>query len=138
MSPGGTFAELFGRPAAVRAEAPGRVNLIGEHTDYNGGFVLPTPIPQRTQVELSPRADDQVWVASASMGGGVLKYRLGEEQPQKSWVDYVQGVTLILARQGHTIRGFDAVISSEVPVGSGLSSSAALDVSLMRALRGAF
>ena len=51
------FAALFGRPPAVEAEAPGRVNLIGEHTDYNGGFVLPTAIPQRTRVELAPRAD---------------------------------------------------------------------------------
>src|SRR5207245_11591006 len=61
-----SFAALFRRPPSATADAPGRVNLIGEHTDYNRGFVLPTPIPQRTVAELAPRADEQVCAASAS------------------------------------------------------------------------
>jgi galactokinase len=134
----GRFEDLFGRAAEVRAEAPGRVNLIGEHTDYNGGFVLPAPIPQRTRLELAPRPDDTVRAASASTGAGVASYRLGEETPGRGWLDYVQGVTQALARRGHRLRGFDARFESDVPLGSGLSSSASLTISLLRALRSAF
>jgi galactokinase len=132
------FATLFGRPPAVSADAPGRVNLIGEHTDYNGGFVLPTAIPQRTRVELVPRSDDVVRAASTAKDGEVLTFALGAERPGRGWLDYVQGVTCLLRAGGHPLRGFDARIDSTVPVGSGLSSSAALSVSLMRALRTAF
>src|SRR5262249_28033764 len=132
------FATLFGRPAAVTADAPGRVNLIGEHTDYNGGFVLPTAIPQRTRVELAPRADDTVRAARTARDEGILTFALRAEQPGRGWLDYVQGVTRLLCSGGHSLRGFDARIDSTVPVGSGLSSSAALSVSLMRALRTVF
>jgi galactokinase len=132
------FMTLFGRPPAVAADAPGRVNLIGEHTDYNGGFVLPTAIPQRTRVELAPRDDDVVRVASTAVGDGQLTFSLGAERPGRGWLDYVQGVTRLLRAGGHDLRGFDARIDSAVPVGSGLSSSAALSVSLTRALRSAF
>ncbi len=134
-----TFEELFARPPAVVADAPGRVNLIGEHTDYNGGFVLPTAIPQRTRVELAPRDDKLVRVVSTAKGGAdVVSYALGAEEAGRGWLDYVQGVTRLLGAGGHALRGFDARIDSNVPVGSGLSSSAALSVSLMRALRTAF
>jgi galactokinase len=129
------FQTLFGREPAVTADAPGRVNLIGEHTDYNGGFVLPTPIPQRTRVQLALRPDDTVRVASAGVGREVIEYRLGAEAPGRGWLDYVQGVTRTLGAKGHRLRGFEARITSDVPPGSGLSSSAALDVSLLRALR---
>jgi galactokinase len=132
------FATLFGRPPAVSAEAPGRVNLIGEHTDYNGGFVLPTAIPQHTRVELAARSDDIVRAASTAKGEAVLSFTLGSEQPGHGWLDYVQGVTLLLRKDGHAMRGFDARIASTVPLGSGLSSSASLSVSLIRALRLAF
>jgi galactokinase len=132
------FATLFGRPPAVSAGAPGRVNLIGEHTDYNGGFVLPTAIPQRTRVELAPRDDGQVRVASTAQGGDAVSYALGAEEPGRGWLDYVQGVTRLLGAGGHSVRGFDARIDSNVPLGSGLSSSASLSVGLMRTLRAAF
>ncbi len=133
-----SFRALFHRDPVVTADAPGRVNLIGEHTDYNGGFVLPTPIPQRCHLHLTPRADSAVRAASRNAGGGIAEYRLGEERAGRGWLDFVQGVTHILRAEGHSIRGFEAFIDSEVPLGSGLSSSAALDVSLMRALRAAF
>ncbi len=119
-----------------RADAPGRVNLIGEHTDYNEGLVLPTATPQRTVVELSPREDRVVRVESE--GYMPVAYRLGEERHCGDWGDYVRGVTWVLAKTGHPIRGFDAGIASRVPPGAGLSSSAALEVALLRALRDAF
>ncbi len=129
--------ELLGRAADVTASAPGRVNLIGEHTDYNDGFVLPTVIPQRTHVALAKRSDRLVRARSAS-ADGPEEYELGREQRCGRWIDYLQGVTGTLAREGHAIGGVDVVISSEVPVGSGLSSSAALEVAMLRALRSAF
>lgn len=134
------FQTLFGRPPTVTADAPGRVNLIGEHTDYNGGFVLPTAIPQRTRVELAPRPDltVRVWSSAQQKTGSLLEYQLGAEKPGRKWLDYIQGVTQILRAEGHRLSGFDARITSNVPLGSGLSSSAALTVSLMRALRRAF
>jgi galactokinase len=119
-----------------RADAPGRVNLIGEHTDYNEGLVLPTATPQRTVVELSPREDRVVRVESH--GYMPIAYRLGEERHHGDWGDYVRGVTWVLTKAGHAIRGFDAGIASRVPPGAGLSSSAALEVALLRALREAF
>src|SRR5512136_1189380 len=134
-----TFDQLFGRPPAVTASAPGRVNLIGEHTDYNGGFVLPTVIPQKTVVELSPRADRTVRVWSASVPEPQqVTYELGSENRTGAWADYVQGITWVLSDAGYGVGGFDARVTSGVPLGSGLSSSAALEISLMRALRAAF
>jgi galactokinase len=132
------FAELFGRPPLVATDAPGRVNLIGEHTDYNGGLVLPLAIPQRTRVELAPRDDNRVRAWTANLPRETEEYRLGEEKPGRGWLDYVQGVTQSLRLAGHKLGGFDLRVESDVPLGSGLSSSAALEVSLLRALREAF
>jgi galactokinase len=132
------FAELFGRPPLVATDAPGRVNLIGEHTDYNGGLVLPLAIPQRTRVELAPRDDNRVRAWTANLPREIEEYRLGEEKPGRGWLDYVQGVTQSLRLAGHKLGGFDLRVESDVPLGSGLSSSAALEVSLLRALREAF
>jgi galactokinase len=122
----------------VTAQAPGRVNLIGEHTDYNAGFVLPTPIPQHTTVQLIPTDARLVRAHSDDMEGEGYGYQLGEETREQSWIDYVQGVTHILTRDGHRIGGFDLRIQSDVPMGSGLSSSAALEIALLRALREAY
>src|SRR6266446_3808053 len=135
---GVSFAALFGRSPSVTADAPGRVNLIGEHTDYNQGFVLPTPIPQRTVAEVAPRADEQVRAASASLAGAVAEYALGAETPGRGWLDYVQGLTWALRADGALILGFDLRVVSSVPIGAGLASSAALEVAVLRALRAAF
>jgi galactokinase len=124
-------------PRAARGEAPGRVNLIGEHTDYSGGFVLPAAISQRTRIELTPAATRDVDVWSANFGERQC-YRLGDERQGRGWLDYVQGITSVLAADGHGLSGFSASIDSAVPVGSGLSSSAALEIGLLRALRDAF
>jgi len=121
-----------------RASASGRVNLIGEHTDYNEGFVLPTAIPQRTDVVLRVREDLEVHAASDSEGAAAA-FRIGEEERTGGWTDYVAGVTWALARRGHRVSsGFDLSVSSRVPLGAGLSSSAALEVAVGRAVREAF
>jgi galactokinase len=122
----------------VHASAPGRVNLIGEHTDYNGGFVLPMAIPQQTHVELTHRADRLVRAHSDNAAPDAT-YELGHERRLGTWVDYVQGVTWAIHQAGvGRLEGFDANIRSDVPLGGGLSSSASLEVALLRALREAF
>ncbi|HEY7529323.1 MAG TPA: galactokinase [Gemmatimonadota bacterium] len=137
------FEALYGRPPTATGEAHGRANLIGEHTDYNGGYVLPTAVPQRTRVELAPRTDGLVQAATDAPGaggdrGGAAAYALGSEARGRGWLDYVQGVTLALREAGHATGGFDARVTSDLPAGAGLSSSAALTVGLLRALRAAF
>ncbi len=123
----------------VTASAHGRVNLIGEHTDYNGGFVLPVALPFATRVELDPRTDRVVRVTSANADPGTwYEHELGAADRTGTWSDHVRGVTSVLAREGLLARGFEARVSSRVPVGAGLASSAALGVALLRALRDAF
>jgi galactokinase len=117
------------------ADAPGRVNLIGEHTDYHDGFVLPTVIPQRTRTHITRRADRLVRASSSALDGRWEEYEAGRECAGRAWLDYVQGVTSTLARHGVTVPGFDVRIESTIPLGAGVSSSAALEVSLLRALR---
>jgi galactokinase len=133
-----SFEALFGRAPEIVASAPGRVNLIGEHTDYNDGYVLPAAIPQRTTMELARRGDRVARVWSAGMGGDAVEYPLGREETRGTWLDYVQGVTYALGEEGLSVPGFDLRITSDVPLGAGLSSSAALEVALLRALRDAF
>jgi len=111
-------------------EVHGRVNLIGEHTDYNGGFVFPTLIPQKTSVRMSSLKNSMVQVESSLMG--TFEYRLGEEKKESHWGDYIKGVTSLL-QKNYPIDGVHLKIDSTIPAGSGLSSSAALNVSLMRA-----
>ena len=122
--------------ATVVGTAPGRVNLIGEHTDYNDGFVLPLVLPLRLTVDLEPRDDAHVRVRSDALGGA--EYRIGEERPGQGWVDRVQAITSVLGRDGHLVPGFDARVRSDLPIGAGLASSAALAVALLRAMREAF
>jgi len=121
------------------ASAPGRVNLIGEHTDYNDGFVLPLALPLLTSVRLTPRADRSVFISSdAYPDEGEQSYTLGEERLRGHWLDYAQAVTWVLAREGYAFSGFRARVTSTVPPGAGLASSAAFEVALLQALRAAF
>ncbi len=131
---------MYGRPPTVTVMAPGRVNVIGEHTDYNGGFVLPVPLPQVTRVALAPRQDDRVIVQTLDPSGSTQRceYRLAEESRQGGWTDFIQGMTALTRAAGHRLQGFEACIESTVPMGSGLSSSAALEVAFLRALRDGF
>jgi galactokinase len=123
--------------AEILADAPGRVNLIGEHTDYHDGFVMPCAVPHRTYVSLTRRRDAHVRLTSEQMPG-LFEYDVGRELRTGGWGDFVQGLTRVLADAGHKIPGFDLHVRSDVPVGSGLSSSAALEISTLRALRSAF
>jgi galactokinase len=122
----------------VHAEAPGRVNLIGEHTDYQDGFVLPCAVPQRTCATLQIRSDRHVRAWSAQMGPDCCEYDLGEERRTGGWGDYLQGITWVMGREGIGFRGFELHLHSTVPVGSGLSSSAALEIATLRVMRTAF
>jgi galactokinase len=137
---GDDFARLFGRTPDVGSEAYGRVNLIGEHTDYNDGFVLPTSIPQSTIAAFARRNDHgvRVWSGELSPDDVLEEFELGAESPRRSWIDYVQGVAQALARAGFRVDGFDLALRSTVPLGSGLSSSAALQVAILRGLRDLF
>jgi galactokinase len=118
----------------ARRDAPGRVNIIGEHTDYHDGWVLPSAIPQRTTATVRERGDQTVQATSRERPGEQERFTIGEETACGSWIDYVQGLTATLTTEGHALRGFDLELCSDVPVGSGLSSSAALEVSVLRAL----
>jgi galactokinase len=122
-------------PDVVSADAPGRVNLIGEHTDYHDGYVLPMTIPQRTRVRVARRGDARVRASSSGFDDRGTEYAVGREAPGRGWLDYVQGVTATLARRGVAVPGFDLHVESTIPPGAGVSSSAALEVSLLRALR---
>src|SRR3954453_2962555 len=125
-------------PDHASADAPGRVNLIGEHTDYHDGYVLPAVIPQRTRVHLRQRADGRVYASSSAIRNSTGEYVIGSEARGRGWLDYVQGVTAVLARGGVALTGFEAQFESTIPVGAGVSSSAALEVSLLRGLRQLF
>ena len=128
------FAELYGgHPTVYRA--PGRVNLIGEHTDYNDGFVMPAALNLYTYVAVTPRPDRRLRVYSENFDEA-CDVDLDSIRPGKSghWSDYVRGVAGVLESSGYKPRGADLAIASEVPLGSGLSSSAALEVSTAWAL----
>lgn len=122
-----TFSELFGRSPEVQASAPGRVNLLGEHTDYQGGFVLPTAIPQQLIVEIARNGNDTHRLHSVNMGRSV-EVPVGETG--EGFAPYVTGCIELCGIQ----EGLDVLISGNVPSG-GLSSSAALEVATLRALR---
>jgi galactokinase len=123
----------------VRASAPGRVNLIGEHTDYNGGYMLPTTLPLETSVELKTRAHRTVMARSLDLPtGSSTAFEIGNERPQRTWIDYVQGVTWALRDHALGMSGFELVVTSTVPIGKGLASSASLEVAVARALNTAF
>lgn len=116
--------------------APGRVNLIGEHTDYNGGLCLPIALPHRTYVALRRRDDDLVRLVSAQDAGRLREVRLTDVAPGAvdGWPSYVVGVAWALRAAGHAVGGFDVAVDSCVPFGAGLSSSAALESAVAVAL----
>ena len=115
--------------------APGRVNLIGEHTDYNGGFVLPMAIERGTTIAAAAREDRKIFVRSVNLNEtGEIDLNAPEQKLRGSWLDFVEGVARILERRGAKLRGADLLIDSDVPTGAGLSSSAALEISVGLAL----
>ncbi|WBO65791.1 galactokinase [Streptomyces camelliae] len=130
------FTELYGAaPEGVWA-APGRVNLIGEHTDYNDGFVMPFALPHQAVAAVSRRDDGVLRLHSDDIEGGVAELRLDALAPgsDEDWTAYPAGVVWALREAGHAITGADVHLSSTVPTGAGLSSSAALEVVIALAL----
>jgi galactokinase len=123
------FKTNFGHEPALIVAAPGRVNLIGEHTDYNQGFVLPVAIDRHIIMAVAPRQDRRVFLHASNFAAEV-EFSLDaisrdEEQP---WSNYQRGVALQLQQAGYVLQGMEAVIWGDVPIGSGLSSSAAAEV----------
>ncbi|MGE5601982.1 MAG: galactokinase [Nitrososphaerales archaeon] len=132
------FERLYGRRPVFVARAPGRVNMIGEHTDYNDGFVLPAAIERETRIALAPRDDDQVRLVALDLGRETVfnlhQIATSAEQP---WSNYVRGVAHGLKEHGYPLRGADMLVHGTVPIGSGLSSSAALEMASVQAFAAA-
>jgi galactokinase len=127
------FQRVFGTLPKTQASAPGRVNMLGEHTDYNDGFVLPTAIPQRTTVQIGFSSDTRHHFYSAEYDE-LINFSDDDTIPQK-FVSYICGCIRLVEKEGHKIPPINLYITSNVPIGSGLSSSAALEIATLRGLR---
>ena len=128
------FEKIFGgQPRIFRA--PGRVNLIGEHTDYNDGYVMPAAIGFFTQVAIAARPDRKLFLRSEEFDGD-FEFDLDHLPPSRvgAWCDYVLGVASLLQQDGHPLRGANLLVQGDVPIGAGLSSSAAVEVASALAL----
>jgi galactokinase len=131
----GRFREVYGTSPSGTFRAPGRVNLIGEHTDYNDGFVMPAAIDFYSYAAIGERADHTLSIYSEQFHQSVeLSIADLAGPPRKHWSDYVRGVAAVLRDQGYPLRGANLVIDGQVPIGSGLSSSAAIEVTTALAL----
>jgi galactokinase len=126
------FEDNFNSKPQFIVRAPGRVNLIGEHTDYNDGFVLPMAIDRAVWLALRPRSDGQVRLHSLDLKTESA-FLLNSLTPETGWIEYPKGVASELLKAGHILRGFDAVMTGDVPRGAGLSSSAAVELAVARA-----
>jgi galactokinase len=132
------FESRFGGSPAAVAAAPGRVNLIGEHLDYNEGHVLPVAIDRNVMVAFAPGQDGQVRLYSLDFEQeSAFDLEDITKDPEAPWSDYVRGVAWALREAGHRLSGLDATLQGDVPVGSGLSSSAALEVAALGAFEAA-
>lgn len=131
-----TFGEAFGVPPEMFVAAPGRVNLIGEHTDYNDGFVLPAAIDRHVLMAISPRNDEHVRLVAADFGSRAA-FTLDRIVPDDThrWSNYQRGVAWALREAGYPLKGLNVALTSDVPVGSGLSSSAAVEVAMAYAFQ---
>lgn len=134
-----SFREIFGSPPDVYSSAPGRINIIGEHTDYNLGYVLPSAIDRRVVFLASKRADGRVkvWADNFKQENS---FSIGEDlgTKQGGWIDYVKGIYWVLSQKGPSLQGINAYVRGNIPLESGLSSSAAYEVSIITALDALF
>jgi galactokinase len=131
------FESCFGAAPMGVVKAPGRVNLIGEHTDYNGGFVLPAAINYHTYIAFAPRADRKLRLVAYNFDNESVMIDLDAPQvPEVAapWSNYVRGVVQELRKRGFTLAGGDLYIAGDLHSGAGLSSSASLEMALIRAL----
>jgi len=140
VSTPGRFRDLFGRDAEVAWRSPGRVNLIGEHTDYNDGFVLPLALTSGTDVRAARREDRVLRVASVQRREDPVEIALDDLAPGSvdGWAAYVAGVFQVLAREHGVpfVGGAAILVESDVPEGKGVSSSAAIEAATMEAVLG--
>lgn len=127
-----SYQQIFNAAPDVEVSAPGRVNLLGEHTDYNEGFVLPTAIPQQTSVAIGISPNHQHHFYSAELEEWV---EVDPKQPPSGFASYIYGCIQVLEQAGHTIPPVNVFVTSSVPIGAGLSSSAALEIAVLRGLR---
>ena len=126
------FITRFGETPTYIVRAPGRVNLIGEHTDYNEGFVLPMAIDRAIWIALRPRSDRRILLHSLDFEHPA-DFSLDNLTHQSGWAEYVRGIAWVLQKQGLNISGWEGVLTGNVPLGAGLSSSAALELALLKA-----
>ena len=127
------FAALYGE-AGTLYTSPGRINLIGEHTDYNGAFVFPGAIDKAMVAEIRPNGTDRVRAFALDLGESVEFGLKEEDAPSQSWARYIFGVCREIQKRGGKIAGFDTVFAGDVPLGAGMSSSAALESTFAFAL----
>ncbi|MBS1252122.1 MAG: Galactokinase [Anaerolineales bacterium] len=127
------FERRFGETPAFVVRAPGRVNLIGEHTDYNDGFVLPMAINRAVWMAVRPRDDQQVTAHSLDFDETVVFPLTDLQDEDAGWVEYIRGVAWALQEADYALAGWESVVAGDVPIGAGLSSSAALEMATARA-----
>ena len=127
------FASLYGE-AGTLYTSPGRINLIGEHTDYNGAFVFPGAIDKAMVAEIRPNGTDRIRAFALDLGEAAEFGLKEEDAPQQSWARYIFGVCREIQKRGSKIAGFDTVFAGDVPLGAGMSSSAALESTFAFAL----
>ncbi|MDP6357082.1 MAG: galactokinase [Planctomycetota bacterium] len=126
------FQSRFNEEPAHVVRAPGRVNIIGEHTDYNDGFVMPMAIDRAVWIAFRPRNGDQVSVVSTDFED-LAEFSLDALSKGEGWGEYLKGVANVLQEEGLNLNGWEGVVASDVPIGAGLSSSAALELATARA-----
>ncbi len=131
------FKEKFPREPAV-FRSPGRINILGEHTDYNEGFVLPAAIDKNIYVAITKRADDQINLFAVDFNENFRTDTKNIKPASIQWPNYILGVVDQLQKQGHVLRGFNLVIDGDIPIGAGLSSSAAVECAVIFALNEIF
>lgn len=124
------FVRRFGAEPRHLVRAPGRVNLIGEHTDYNNGFVLPIAIDQAIWIALSPRTDRRVRVTSLNIGETATIELDDLQRGKKGWIEYLKGMAWVLSEADYGLQGWDGVLAGDIPIGAGLSSSAAFELAV--------
>jgi galactokinase len=127
------FHAQFGEPAVI-VRSPGRINLIGEHTDYNLGFVLPAAIDKAIYIAMGRRNDDEIHLHAGDLGNSFVSSLNDLKPTTKQWPNYLLGVADQLKQHGHTLAGFNAVVIGDVPLGAGLSSSAAVECAAIFAM----
>lgn len=128
------FFSIYGTPPSFLARSPGRVNVIGEHTDYNDGFVLPMAIDRAMWIALRPRDDSQVHVHSLDFDQRGQFDLNAFGHTDEGWLEYIKGTAWALQDAGYALTGWEGVFAGDIPIGAGLSSSAALELATARAL----